>query len=147
MAHDTTAVGQSPYPRADTAIGVKTKLAVAWAAVVACYIWGDLVGLMQPGQLTAMLAMRTPLGPVTPDLLLAFAIFMSIPWLMVFLSALAPRPISRWANVVLGAIFTVVILTSLPGPWGFYLELGVVEALLTATATWLAWTWPRPVRP
>jgi hypothetical protein len=131
----------------DVKVGVKLKLAALWAATMFCYVYGDFFRLMQPGKLTAMLAGRTPLGPVTPGLLLGFAIFMSVPAVMVFLSVALPARTSRWSNVILGGAYTLAILTTMPGAWSFYLYLGVVEALLTATIAWLAWTWPRTPSP
>jgi hypothetical protein len=131
----------------DVKVGVKPRLAALWAATMFCYLYGDFFHLMQPGKLTAMLAGRTPLGPVTPGLLLGFAIFMSVPAVMVFLSAALPARINRWSNIILGGAYTFAILATMPGAWSFYLYLGVVEALLTATIAWLAWTWPRTPRP
>jgi hypothetical protein len=66
---------------------------------------------MQPGKLTAMLAGRTPLGPVTPGLLLGFAIFMSVPAVMVFFSAALPARTNRWTNLILGGVYTFAILS------------------------------------
>jgi|HubBroStandDraft_3_1064219.scaffolds.fasta_scaffold62555_2 hypothetical protein len=127
----------------DAKVGVKLKLAALWAATMFCYVYGDFFRLMQPGKLTALLAGRTPLGPVSPGLLLGFAIFMSVPAVMVFLSAALPARTNRWSNLLLGSVYTFAILATMPGAWSFYLYLGVVEALLTATIAWLAWTWPR----
>jgi Family of unknown function (DUF6326) len=130
----------------DVKVGVELKLAALWAATAFCY-YGDFFRLMQPGNLASMLAGRTPLGPVTPGLLLGFAIFMSVPAVMVFLSPALPAWVSRWANVILGAAYTLAILATMPGAWSFYLYLAAAEALLTATIAWLAWTWPRSSRP
>jgi hypothetical protein len=142
-----TADGSPANVLVDVKVGIKLKLAALWAATMFCYVYGDFFRLMQPGKLSAMLAGRTPLGPVTPGLLLGFAIFMSIPAVMVFLSAALSARINRWSNIVLGGAYTFAILATMPGAWSFYLYLGVVEAVLTATITWLAWTWPKTPRP
>lgn len=64
------------------------------------------------------------------------------PSVMVFFS-LALRPVaSRWTNIVLGIIYTIVIIATLPGTWAFYVFLGVVEAALTIAIVWHAWRWP-----
>ena len=138
-----TANGSPRDALVDFKVNVKLKLAALWAATMFCYVYGDLFRLMQPGKLSAMLAGRTPLGPVTPDLLLGFAIFMSGPAFMVSFSAALPARINRWSNVILGGAYTLAILATMPGAWSFYLYLGLVEALLTATIAWLAWTWPK----
>jgi hypothetical protein len=57
---------------------------------------------------------------------------MAVPSLMVFLSlALKPNP-NRWVNIILGVIYTVIMLITMPGAWAFYIFLGVVEVVLTA---------------
>jgi hypothetical protein len=68
---------------------------------------------------------------------------MAIPSVMVFLSlALKPNP-NRWVNLILGVIYTVIMLITMPGAWAFYIFLGVVEVALTALIVWYAWNWPR----
>jgi hypothetical protein len=72
---------------------------------------------------------------------------MAIPSLMVFLSlALKPR-LSRILNVGFGAVYTLVIVISMPGAWAFYILLGVIEAVLSGLIVWFAWTWPTEHRP
>ncbi len=142
-----TADGPAGGALVDAKVGIKLKLAALWAATMFCYVYGDFFRLMQPGKLTAMLAGKTPLGPVTPGLLLGFAIFMSVPAVMVFLSAALPARTNRWSNVILGVAYTLAILATMPGAWSFYLYLGAVEAVLTATIAWLAWTWPKTPSP
>ncbi len=39
-------------------------------------------------------------GPITPGLRLGIAVLMSVPSLMIFVSIVAPKSVSRWANVV-----------------------------------------------
>jgi hypothetical protein len=90
-----------------------------------------------------LLAGRTPIGPTTQGMLLGFAIFMSIPSVMVFLTLALKPALSRWSNIVLGSLYTVIMLITMPGAWLFYLYLGVIEVLLTGLIVWHAWTWPR----
>lgn len=68
---------------------------------------------------------------------------MAIPALMVFLSLVLPAATGRWANIVFGAVYTVVMLLTMPGAWWFYLFLGCIEIALSAGIVWLAWSWPR----
>jgi hypothetical protein len=128
----------------DIKIHVRVKLSALWTSVMLCYIYGDYFDLYRPGKLRGMLEGRMmPLGPVTQGMLLGTSILMAIPSVMVFLSlALKPHP-SRWLNIVLGAIYTIIMLVTMPGAWVFYLFLGVVEVALTALIVWYAWTWPK----
>lgn len=86
-----------------------------------------------------------PLGPASQGVLLGTAIVMAIPSVMVFLSlALKPR-VNRRVNIILSAIYTLVMLViiAMPGAWAFYRFLGLVEAILTALIVWYAWNWPK----
>ena len=76
-------------------------------------------------------------------MLLGTSILMAIPSVMVSLSlGLKPNP-NRRANLILGAIYTVIMLITMPGAWAFYIFLGVVEVTLTALIVWYAWKWPK----
>ena len=55
---------------------------------------------------------------------------------------LKPRA-NRWANIILGGIFTLIMLITMPGAWAFYIFLGIVEVVLTAMIVWHAWNWPK----
>jgi hypothetical protein len=127
----------------DVKIHVKLKLSALWTSVMFCYIYGDYFGLYQPGSLRGMLEGRMgPLGPTTQGVLLGTSLMMAIPSVMVFLS-LALRPhLNRWLNIILGVIYTAIILITMPGSWAFYIFLGIVEVVLTALVVRYAWKWP-----
>jgi hypothetical protein len=125
-------------------IPVQIKLAALWASLMSCYIYGDYFGLYQPGALQKMIDGRMgPLGPTTQGVLLGTSIMMAIPSVMIFLSvALKPR-LNRWLNIIFGAIYTAIMLMTMPGAWAFYIFLGVIEVALTSLVVWYAWKWPR----
>ena len=128
----------------DTKVHVKLKLSALWAAVMFCYIYGDYFGLYAPGKLAEMLAGKMePLGPATQGVLVGVAIMMVVPSIMVFLSLVLPPALNRWANIVLGAAYTAIMLMTMPGAWAFYILLGIIEVLLTALIVWYAWNWPK----
>ena len=127
----------------DVKINVKLKLSALWASVMFCYAYADYFWLYAPGKLQDMLAGNmAPLGRVTQGVLLFTSISMAIPAVMVFLSlALKARP-NRWLNIVLGVLYTLFVLVTMPGAWAFYLFLGSVDVILTALIVWHAWNWP-----
>jgi Family of unknown function (DUF6326) len=128
----------------DVRIHVRFKLAALWASLMFCYIYGDYFGLYQPGTLHAMLAGRMgPLGPTTQWVLLATSLLMAVPSVMVFLSLVLSPAVCRWAQVVLGIAYTLIMLLSMPGAWMFYLFLGAIEVILSASIVWYAWRWPK----
>ena len=123
---------------ADAQVSVRVKLSALWASVMFCYVYGDFFGLFKPGKLAAMLAGQTPIGPTTQGVLLAFAVVMAIPSVMVFLSLVLQPTLARWANIILGLIYSVIMLIIMPHAWGFYLLLGCIEVALTVAIAWYA---------
>ena len=133
----------------DIPVPVKYKLSAMWASVMFCYIYVDYFELYIPGKLQGMLAGNMmPLGPVTQGILLGTGIMMALPSLMVFLSLALKAPMSRWLNIILGTVYTVIQLLVVSGSgWAFYIGIGLLEAALTAFIAWTAWTWPRQPQP
>lgn len=126
----------------DAKTPVKALLSALWAALMFLYIYADYFSLYRPGQMEEVMAGRMGPFPVTQVSLLSAAILMMIPALMVFLSlALKPR-VGRWANIILGLLYTVVNISNLIGEiWAYYLLFGIVEIVLTLLIVWYAWTW------
>ena len=130
----------------DVKINVKTKLSALWAALMFLYIYGDLTTFYKPGMINEIIAGKMgPLGPTTQVVLLGSAIFMAIPGVMVFLSLTLKPKANRWANIILGILYTVVMLITMlmPGSWAYYIFLGIVEIVLTVLIVWYAWKWPK----
>lgn len=126
---------------------VRTKLAVLWAAVTLCYLYGDVIGLFRPGGLQLMLDGKMGFWPVTQPLLLAMSIVMSTPPIMAVLTILARPGLARWLNVVFGAAQSLLMLFTMidAARFGFlfYLYFGVVEVMMTGLIVWIALRWPR----
>jgi hypothetical protein len=127
----------------DTRIDVRIKISALWIGVMFYYIYADYFGLYVPGTLQGMLKGEMgPLGPTTQGILLGTSLMMAIPAAMIFLSvSLSPR-LNRWLNIVVGMIYTVIILITM-WQWAFYIFYGVVEVIFTLLVVWYAWNWPR----
>lgn len=131
----------------DVKINVKLKLSALWASVMFCYIYGDFFSLFVPGRIDSLMNGNSGIGNTTPLKLLMFALLMTLPSIMVFLSLVLKPKINRWANVSMGIFFTaimvLVIATSI-GKWMiFYIFLGVIEIVITLLIVWYAWSWPK----
>jgi uncharacterized protein DUF6326 len=108
-----------------------------------CYIYADYFGLYIPGNLQKMIAGKMgPLGPTTQGVLLGTSLVMAIPSVMIFLSLALEPSISRWLNIIFGALYTAIILITM-WDWAFYVFFGVIETALTSLIVWYAWRWPR----
>ena len=126
----------------DARIPVKMKLSALWAALMLLYIYADHFSLFRTGQIEEMISGRIGPFPVTQGSLLAFSILMMIPAVMVFLSLALKPTVSRWANIILGVLYTFVNISNLIGEtWAYYMFFGVVEIVLTLLIVWYAWKW------
>ena len=129
----------------DVKINVKLKLSALWAALMLLYIYADHFSLFRMGQIEEMISGRIGPFPVTQGSLLAFSILMMIPAVMVFLSLALEPTVSRWANIILGVLYTFVNISNLIGEtWVYYIVFGVVEIVLTFLIVWYAWKWRTP---
>ena len=65
---------------------------------------------------------------------------------MVFLSLAMKAKVNRWANIILGVLFTFVNISNLIGEtsWIFYISFVVVEITLTLLIVGYAWKWSDP---
>ena len=130
----------------DVKINVKIKLSALWVAVMLCYAYGDILGFMKPGAIEHYIKGIGATGsPITQVTLLGIAIFMAIPSVMVFLPLTLKPKANRWANIILGIVYTCAVPLTLlvPGTSAYYIFLTIVEVVLTALIVWYAWKWPK----
>lgn len=128
-------------------IDAKLKLSALWSSVMFCYIYGDFFSLFVPGRIDSLMNGNSGAGTTTPLKLLMFAILMTLPSVMVFLSLLMKPKINRWTNVSMGIFFTaimvLVVVTSIDKWMIFYIFLGATEIAITLLIVWYAWNWPK----
>lgn len=131
----------------DFPINVKIKLSALWASVMFLYVYGDFFTLFLPGRIQNLMNGQSGVGATTPTQLLIFAILMTLPSLMIFLSVTLRPGINRWLNIILGAFYSAVMI--LIGwmsidPWRiYYVYLAAVEVILTLMIVGYAWSWER----
>ena len=126
----------------DMKINAKIKLSALWIAMMLLYIYADILSLFRPGQIEEMLEGLMGPFPVTQSSLLTASILMIIPAVMVFLSMALKPAVNRWANIILGALYTLVNISNLIGEtWVYYILFGMVEIALTLLIIRYAWKW------
>jgi hypothetical protein len=134
-----------PTEKEEMRINVKMKLSALWVALMLIYIYADILHLFMPGRIEK--AMEGFMGPfaVSQSALLSAAVLMTIPAVMVFLSLSLKPKVNRWANIILGVLYTLVNIGNLIGEtWAFYIVFVVVEIVLTFLIVWKAWKWTNP---
>ncbi len=105
-------------------------------------VFADIAGLMNPGTLKAM--MNGEVGiQITQGILLAFAILIEIPIVMIFLSRILKYKMNRWANIVAGVI-TILFVVGGGSPFPYYVFFAFVEVVCMLAIIWTAWKWPNP---
>lgn len=129
----------------DFEVNIKIKLAFLWTAVTLCYLYGDYFELYVPNKTAGLVNGENLLN--SPFKLLAAAVLLAIPAVMVFLSVFLKPKINRFLNILFGLFFTLIMVliafTSLT-PWrSFYVFLALVESALTAVIVVSAWKWPK----
>ncbi len=117
---------------------VQIKLSALWAALMLTYLLGDVLrifsGDFKAGAIGGM--------QVTQNMYLGMAILMTIPIVMVFLSLTLPRPVNRWANVIVPILFFAFNLVGLPTyPSAYDKYLIVVGLAFNLLTIWYAWRW------
>jgi cbb3-type cytochrome oxidase subunit 3 len=123
-------------------ISVRFKLSALWAALMFLYIYADIYSLFRPGQIQEMMSGQMGPFPVTQGSLFAASVLMVIPAVMVFLSLTLKPTVDRWANIILGVLYTLVNVSNLIGEtWAYYIFSGIVELVLTVLIVGYAWRW------
>jgi hypothetical protein len=118
----------------------KTMLTALWLFATLNYLYADVVSLIDPTS-----AYRTTTGAIqfTQRFLLEASILVEIPVAMVLLSRILKYRASRWANIIAGAIMTVVQTATLfvGTPTMYYAFFSIIEIVSTLAIVWFAWKW------
>ena len=123
----------------------KERLSVLWIFALLNYLYADVVALFD------IVGSRTPFDPLPPWALMGSAILMEIPIAMILACRLLPFKANRLANIIAGALLTLVngFLTFVPPLVGMgrppafaeYLFFATIETVATSVIIWQAWTW------
>lgn len=123
---------------------VNIKLSLLWASLMFLYIYNDYFSMYLPGTIEGMTTGRMgPLGEATDLILVAVSILLAVPALMIFLSAALPPALSRWLNLLMGLIYTVIEILTFFGSALFYQIVVGLEIAVTMLIVWYAARWPK----
>lgn len=123
---------------------IKVKLSTLWIFVTLNYIYCDVVTLFDPGVLKELMTGNVGGIQFTQGFLLGAAVLVEIPIAMVLLSRVLKYRANRWANIIAGAIMTVVQFSSLffgSSPTSYYIFFSIIEIASTSLIAWYAWNW------
>lgn len=127
----------------DVKVGVRTKIAALWVAVLLLYAYGDIFGFFAPGQIEEVMGGEISGIRITQTFLFLVSVYIAIATLMVFLSLVLAPAVNRWANIVLATLYIVSIVASAIGEDAYFVFLSILEIGLLLLLVRYAWTWPR----
>ena len=126
----------------------KERLSLFWIFAFLNYLYADVLALWDiVGSLNVAVA---PHPHLPPWALAGSAVLMEIPIAMIVACRLLPFRANRLANIIAGAICTLVngSLTFVPPLFGArtpalpeYLFFATIETVCTSVIIWQAWTW------
>lgn len=120
------------------------KLSLLWASLMSLYIYNDYFVLFVPGTIDGMAEGSMGwLGGYTEGKMTAIALILAIPASMIFLSSLVPARMSRWLNLILGAIYALMAVLTLIGSPVFYKLIVCFQIVAIILIIRLAVQWPK----
>jgi hypothetical protein len=125
----------------------KALFSTAWIFATLNYLYCDLISLMDPLVLKQFLEGSVGDLRITPAFLLGASVLMEIPISMAILSRLLKHGANRWANIISGAVMTLVQCASLffgSEATLYYAFFSVIEITCTVLIVWFAIRW-KPV--
>ncbi len=124
---------------------IKERLSLLWLFALLNYLYADVTALF------AVAGTGNSFKPLSPWALMGAAVLMEIPIAMILACRLLPFRANRLANIIAGAVVTLVngFLTFVPPlvGWGRppafpeYLFFATIETVATSVIIWKAWTW------
>ncbi len=137
----------APKQLAAFPVQVNIKLALLWVTLMLLYIYADYFNLMAPGRIKEMMELRTPVGPTTPGVLVAFSILLMVPALMIALSVVLQPVWNKWVNIVAAGFYAIIsiliVVSGMGNSWQtFFVLYNVVELFVLAAIIVQAWKWP-----
>ena len=120
----------------------KTRIAVLWVFMAVAMSAHSIVYFLEPGAIAEIEAMQLSAG-----MLLFMALFWWVPLVMAVLSLTLKDSANRWANFVLGIVFTILnivhLTEHLAQPSAHQILLIGSTVVVTGLIAWFAWRWPK----
>jgi hypothetical protein len=123
-------------------IDTKVLFSALWIFLAVNYIYRDILSNMEPGVLQGYMAGKVGEITITQGFLLAGALMMEIPFVMIILSQVLKGAANRWANII-AAILMIVIEVGTMGlgtaPTLHYLFYSLIVIASNLFIIWIAW--------
>ncbi len=124
----------------------KIKISVLWIVIGILGVLIPFSELYLPGNMEEIISGGIEGTPITPELMLGFAVFTLIPLVMAVLSLTLKDKVNRWINIIIGIIIAFVglanpiMFVTEKSPYLAYMILfGMVMILFASLIVWYAW--------
>ncbi len=124
----------------------KIKIAVLWLFYTVAFVAVMILGTMEPGVLSQYLDTGEIGGmKIGQELLLFFAVMLLVPLVMAFVSLTLKDSANRWANIIVGIIFTafqlfaLVETLTLPTVYAYAALMETAKVIVPALIVWYSW--------
>ena len=115
-----------------------TRLSTLWVVVMFNMVFADILTFFKPGALQDLWAGQAGVT-ITPGLLLAFALLIEVPIVMIFVSRVLKPGANRWANTA-AAVVTTAFVVGGGSLTLHYVFFATVEIACMALIVWSVWT-------
>jgi hypothetical protein len=125
-------------------IRVTMKLAALWTSLMFFIIYLDYFHLYMPGSIEGILAGKMFVFDITQVALLAGLATVTLPALMISLSAALPNKANRWTNIIVAVVNIPLLLFNLAGEaWVHMYIAAAIQMILLCLIIRYAWKWPK----
>ena len=123
----------------------KIKISVLWLFWIVAFLVTMMLALFEPGVIEQIIAGEFAGTKIGPEIMLINAISLLIPLAMAFLSLTLKDSMNRWANIIVGMIFTVfqlvalIEMSTLPTVYAYAVLIELSKVVAPALIVWYAW--------
>jgi hypothetical protein len=124
-------------------IDIRLRLSALWIATLFIFAYVDLFSLYRPDVRADLANEKLSAFDINQTFLFGVTLYVVIPGLMVYLTLVMGRHLSRIVNITVAAVYGLTIVGGAVGEWNYFILGSVVETLLLAVVVHHAWTWPQ----
>ena len=126
---------------------LKIRITVLWIFLAVSISAHSILWFMEPGAIQQIMTGVVEGMPIGPEMLLFMAIFWWVPLVMAFLSVTLKNSYNRWANLILGVVFTGLnifhLIEHLMKPSAAQLLIIGSTVVAAILIVWYAWKLPK----
>lgn len=119
---------------------ISLKITTLWTSFMFLYIYVDYFHLFMPNKIDDIRSGNVFIFDITQEFLLVALASVTIPALMIFLSASLPAKINRWVNIIIATLYIPFTLFNLSGDYWTHMILGaIIEVVILLLIIFYAW--------